>query len=71
MNNNTNKTPTFWQVVKSVLAGLLGVQSAENRERDFKHGKFSAYVFVALIVVTVFILVIVTVVKTVMYYAGI
>lgn len=66
-----NSTPSFWQVVKSVLAGMIGVQSAENRERDFEHGKFSAYVFVAFIVVTVFILVIVTVVKTVMYFSGV
>ncbi|MFV1983137.1 MAG: DUF2970 domain-containing protein [Thiohalomonadales bacterium] len=66
-----NNTPSFWQVVKSVLAGLLGVQSTENRERDFQHGKFSAYVFVALIIVTIFILIIVTVVKTVMYFSGI
>jgi hypothetical protein len=66
-----SKTPSFWQVVKSVLAGLLGVQSKENRERDFQHGKFSAYVFVALIVVTLFILIIVSVVKIVMYFAGV
>jgi len=66
-----NNAPSFWQVVKSVLAGMLGVQSAENRERDFQHGKFSAYVFVAFIVVTVFILTIVAVVKTVLYFAGV
>ncbi len=69
--NDNNKAPSFWQIVKSVLAGLLGVQSAENRKRDFQHGKFSAYVFVALIIVTVFILLIVSVVKTVMYFAGV
>ena len=68
---DNNNTPTFWQVVKSVLAGMLGVQRAENRERDFEHGKFSAYVFVALIVVAVFILTIVAVVKTVMHFAGV
>ncbi len=69
--NGKNNIPSFWQVVKSVLAGLLGVQSTENRERDFQHGKFSAYVFVALIIVTIFILIIVTVVKTVMYFSGV
>jgi heme/copper-type cytochrome/quinol oxidase subunit 2 len=69
--NDENNTPSFWQVVKSVLAGMLGVQSAENRERDFQHGKFSAYVFVAFIVVLVFILTIIAVVKTVMHFAGV
>ncbi len=69
--NDKNNAPSFWHVVKSVLAGLLGVQSAENRARDFQHGNFSAYVFVALLVVAVFILIIVTVVKTVMHFAGV
>ncbi len=44
-----NKTPEsddqertgtgFWNVVQSVGAGLIGVQSSKNRERDFTHGK--------------------------------
>ncbi len=29
----------FWQVAHSVGAGLLGVQSRKNRERDFTQGK--------------------------------
>lgn len=47
--SNMNKTPEsddqertgtgFWNVVQSVGAGLIGVQSSKNRERDFTHGK--------------------------------
>ncbi|MFK7997819.1 MAG: DUF2970 domain-containing protein [Granulosicoccus sp.] len=29
----------FWNVVQSVGAALIGVQSRKNRERDFTHGK--------------------------------
>ncbi len=29
----------FWSVAHSIGAGLLGVQSSKNRERDFTHGK--------------------------------
>lgn len=29
----------FWNVVQSVGAAMIGVQSRKNRERDFTHGK--------------------------------
>jgi hypothetical protein len=36
----------FWQVMGSVLAALLGVQSEKNRQRDFTHG--SPFAFIAV-----------------------
>jgi hypothetical protein len=51
-----NQTPSLWQVTKSVLAAGFGVQSNENRERDFKHGKGSQFVFIGLVFTLVFIL---------------
>ncbi|ASJ75055.1 DUF2970 domain-containing protein [Granulosicoccus antarcticus] len=30
---------SFWNIVQSVGAGLIGVQSKKNRERDFTQGK--------------------------------
>lgn len=30
---------SFWNIVQSVGAGLIGVQSRKNRERDFTQGK--------------------------------
>lgn len=29
----------FWRIAQSVGAGLIGVQSRKNRERDFTEGK--------------------------------
>lgn len=35
MDDTDEKKPGFWQVVFSVLAAALGVNSERNRERDF------------------------------------
>lgn len=61
----------FKSLVFSVLAGALGVQSAKNRERDFKHGKISTYIVAGLIFTGLFIAVIVGVVKIVLHKAGV
>ena len=37
------------QVVSSVLAAGLGVQSSKNRERDFKQGNFGVFVAAGII----------------------
>lgn len=35
MSDTEPKKPGFWQVVFSILAAALGVNSQRNRERDF------------------------------------
>lgn len=50
------------QVVGSVFSAALGVQSSENRERDFKKGRFGVFIaagiiFTALFVGTVYLVV--------------
>ncbi|MGW8227311.1 MAG: DUF2970 domain-containing protein [Gammaproteobacteria bacterium] len=65
------KSPSLWQVAKSVLAALLGVQKSENYQRDFQYGKPSQYIFLGLIFVTLFILIIVGIVKLVLSLAGV
>lgn len=49
------KKPNLFQVIGSVLASLLGVQSGKNRERDFEKGDPKDYigVYVALVVLFV------------------
>ena len=69
MTNNSK--PTLGQVIASVLASLLGVQSNKNRERDFVHGTPGQYIVVGLIAVILFVLLIFSVVKTVLYFAGV
>jgi hypothetical protein len=57
--------PSIFQVLKSVLAAFIGIQSKENRELDFSQGKVSHYIIVGLIVTVLFIATIVFVVSKV------
>ena len=66
-----NQTPGFWQVAKSVLAAMLGVQKSENYQRDFQYGKPSQYIILGIIFVTLFVLILVGIVKLVLSLAGI
>ena len=66
-----NKSPTLWQVTKSVLAAGFGVQSNENRERDFKHGKASQFIVIGLIFTILFILGVWGLVRLVLNLAGV
>ncbi|MEQ1635057.1 MAG: DUF2970 domain-containing protein [Methylococcales bacterium] len=57
--------PTLLQVVKSVLAAIIGVQSDANREQDFKSGSLGIYLIVGAIATIVFIVTIITIVSMV------
>ena len=62
--------PGFLQVVHSVVAALFGVQSAENRERDFKKGKATDYIAVYVILVIALVVGMVITVNMVISSAG-
>ncbi len=64
------KSLTFRQMLQSVLAGALGVQSGKNRERDFSHGKPSHFIFLGVGFTVIFVLVILGVVNLVLYLVG-
>ena len=66
-----NQTPGLWQVAKSVLAAMIGVQKSENYQRDFQYGKPRQYIILGLIFVTLFVLILVGVVNLVLSLAGI
>ena len=58
------------QVVSSVLAAGLGVQSSKNRERDFKQGKVGVFVAAGIIFTLFFIGLVFTIVQVVLKSAG-
>lgn len=58
------------QVVSSVLAAGLGVQSSKNRERDFKQGKFGVFIAAGIIFTLLFIGIVFTIVQVVLKNAG-
>jgi hypothetical protein len=62
----SEKAPSFIQVVASVLAAALGVQSARNRQRDFEHGNPLVFIAAGLIFTILFIATIVGVVHLVL-----
>ncbi len=46
---------SFLQVVGSVLAGALGVQSCKNRQRDFAQNSFMPFIVGGVIFTIVFV----------------
>lgn len=58
------------QVVGSVFAAGLGVQSSKNRERDFKQGRFGVFLAAGIIFTLLFIGTVFTVVQLVLRGAG-
>ena len=58
------------QVVSSIFAAGLGVQSSRNRERDFKQGKLGVFIAAGIVFTLLFIGVVFTVVQLVLKSAG-
>jgi len=59
----------FLQLVGSVLAAGFGVQSSKNRERDFKQGRFGAFVIAGIVFTVLFVASVYLVVSTVLEHA--
>lgn len=57
---------TFRQIVGSVLAAALGVQSSKNRERDFRQGRPIVFIIAGLLFTGLFIGTVYTVVSLVL-----
>lgn len=58
------------QVVGSVLAAGLGVQSSKNRERDFKQGKLGIFIAAGISFTLLFIGIVYGIVQLVLKSAG-
>ncbi len=54
------------QIVSSVLAAGLGVQSSKNRERDFKQGRAGVFIISGIVFTALFIGAVYTVVSVVL-----
>jgi hypothetical protein len=68
--NQTGKQPGLRQVVASVLAAMVGIQKAKNRERDFTYGKPSHFIAVGLVMTVVSVLLLWGLVTLVLYLTG-
>ena len=61
---------SFKEMLQSVLAAALGVQSGKNRARDFSRGKPSHFILLGVGFTLIFVLLVLGVVRLVLYFAG-
>ncbi|MFZ2407167.1 MAG: DUF2970 domain-containing protein [Methylobacter sp.] len=47
--------PTITQVIKSVLSAAIGVQSDDNRQKDFAQGSLSTYIIAGVVFTVLFV----------------
>ena len=66
----TKEKLNLLQVIGSVFAAGLGLQSSKNRQRDFKQGKLGVFIAAGLIFTLLFVGVVVTVVQLVLKGSG-
>ena len=67
--NPAGKT-SLLEVTQGVLASLIGVQSAKNRERDFKRGDARDYIAVYVVLVIALVIGMIVLVSAVLDAAG-
>ena len=60
------KSPGIFNVIFSVLAAMIGIQSDSNRERDFNKGKLSNYIFVGIVIVIIFVFTLISIVNSIL-----
>lgn len=65
-----NKSLNPLQVISSVFAAGLGVQSSKNRERDFNQGRAGVFIAAGVVFTLGFIAVMVVIVQLVIKGAG-
>lgn len=64
-NEQKPKTPSVKQVVSSVIAGAIGVQSEENRARDFNSSTIWPFVIGGVVFTLLFVGILMLVVNAV------
>ena len=69
-NDRESRELRFIDTFKSTAMAFLGVQSNANRERDFRHGKMSHFIWMGLILGLAFVLTLVGVVQLVLHLTG-
>ncbi len=62
----TERKPSIFDVIKSVLASFFGVQSDKNRKRDFQQGSPAQFIIVGLLLTILFIVGMIFIVKIIL-----
>ena len=71
MNKQSNEEPrlSFAEMLQSVLAAAIGIQSNAKRERDFRRGSASRYVVLGLLATIGFVVAVYAAVKLILALA--
>lgn len=70
MSDQKQTKPGFWQVVRSVLAAALGVNSRRNQERDFQSSTPLPFIVGGVIFGVIFVVTIAFIVMLVLESTG-
>jgi len=68
--NKEQKPPGIFDVILSVLAAMVGIQSDKNRKRDFEKGRMSHYIFVGIVLVAIFVFTLISIVNGILEEAA-
>ena len=68
--NDEEEGLTLMQLIGSALAAGFGVQSSQNRKRDFAKGKPSQFIAIGIIFTVLFVLIMVGIVNLVLSAAA-
>ncbi|WP_036550790.1 DUF2970 domain-containing protein [Neptunomonas japonica] len=67
----SDQRPTLWQMILSVISAMFGVQSEQNRERDFTNGSLWPYVLIGIITLIIFIVAVMLLTRWALSLAGV
>ncbi|WP_084266991.1 DUF2970 domain-containing protein [Shewanella marina] len=60
----------IWQVISSTLLAFLGVQSQQNRRRDFAQGSPIVFIITGIVMAILFVIVLIILVNLVLNYSS-
>lgn len=67
----SQEKPSLWEMCLSVLAGIFGVQSEKNHQRDFNKGSAWSFAFLGLIALLFFIIAVILLTRWALSLAGV
>ncbi|WP_297475276.1 DUF2970 domain-containing protein [uncultured Photobacterium sp.] len=58
---NKYSRTTAWQIIKSVLAALFGVQSQQQQQQDFQHSSPWLFIVIGGIVIVLLVIILIAI----------
>lgn len=62
----TNRKPNTWQLIKSVMGAMVGIQSERQRQEDFSASSPLPFILVGLLFTLLFVVILWTIVSWVL-----